>query len=181
MTTPPLQPPSVAQPLYAHLEQLTKDSPYLVIPTETGFDLKIDIVDAKWWGILNRAGLKKTYVHHVRVVDATTYSITDDNVEISWSAGVPSAHYTYERTVGRSYNISFGTAYAINDDFKLDKVYSFKFNSEESRQMIKAAAKSLGLKEKMPTSMLIGVVVGFGTLAALAIAGIGVGLYYLLT
>lgn len=179
MTTPQHTPPPAAYQLYERLKRATEDSPYIVTPTDVGFDLKIDIVDAKWWGILNRAGLKWSYVHHVNVIDSTTYKVIDETVKVTWSAGVPSAQYSYEKTYGRSYNIAFGAAYAFNDNLKLAEVYNFKFNSEEGRQMLKAAAKSLGMKEKLPWPVLVGAIVALGTLALLVLSGIGVGLYFL--
>lgn len=166
------QPPAAAQAFYDRVRQAASESPYVVTPTDTGFDLQIDIVDAKWWGVLNRAGLKKTYIHHVAVPDPQTYLITDDYVDIEWSAGVPSAHYSKEREVGRVYKKSFGAAYAFDENFRPGQVYSFRFDSEESRHLLKAAARSLGMKEKMPATAKVGLIVAGATIAALVLAAI---------
>lgn len=171
MTQTP-QPPASAQALFDGVRRATHDTPYTVTPTEKGFDLKVDIVDAKWWGVLNRAGMTKAYIHHVSVPDPQTYEVTDAYVDVEWSAGVPSAHYTQEHASGRVYKKSFDVAYAFNEDHKLEKIYSYTFDSEESRKLLKDAAKSLGMKERMGATEKIGLAVGLGTIAALIVAGL---------
>lgn len=174
------RPPADAQALYDRVRQAAAESPYVVTPTEKGFDLKVDIVNAKWWGALNRAELKKSFIHHVAVTDPRTYLITDDYVDIEWSGGVPSAHYSKEREVGRVYKKSFEVAYGFNENHRLEKIYSYTFDSEESRRLVKDAAKALGMKEKTPTTVRIGLAVGLGTIVALIIAGLVLLLLHLL-
>lgn len=160
MTSPPYGMPPDAAPLYELLRRSTEGSPYIVEPTPNGFDFKVDIADARWWDVLGRSSLTKSYVHHVKVIDSRTYSITDDLLTITWNVGVPTAHYTYERTYGRNISIGFGKAYALDNDLKPAEVYSYTYNTEESRRMIQSAARSLGMKERWPAAAIVGLVVG---------------------
>lgn len=167
----------VAVPLYERLQHATGTTAYVMEPTAKGFDLKLDIANAKWWGLLGRAGLQKSYIHHVEVIDSDTYSITDDHVTITWNVGVPTAHYTYQRQRGRTLSMGFGKAYALDDDLKPAEVYNYTYSSEEGRRMIRSAAQALGMKEKWPAAMKVGlgfaVIAGLGALAAVIALGLG--------
>lgn len=147
-------PPDAAS-LYESLRRSTEGSPYVVEPTPKGFDFKLDIANAQWWDLLGRSGLRKSCVHHVKVIDSRTYSITDDLVTITWNVGVPTAQYAYERQYGRYVSIGFGKAYALDDGLKPAEVYSYTYSTEESRRMIQSAARSLGMKKsgrQLPSS-----------------------------
>lgn len=179
MTTPPPPDgiPPDALPLYESLRRSVEASPYVVQPTSKGFDFKLDVANARWWGLLGRSRLRKAVVHHVKVIDPRTYSITDDVVTITWNAGVPTARYAYERQYGRSIAVGFGKAYALDDDLQPAEVYSYTYSAEDGRRMTQAAARSLGMKEKWPAAAVVGLVVGIigavGAAAALIALGIG--------
>lgn len=36
-------------------------TPYKVVPTKRGFDVELDVANAQWWGLLNRAGLQHRF------------------------------------------------------------------------------------------------------------------------
>lgn len=177
MTMPPYGIPPDAIPLYEALCRSAEGSPYVLEPTPKGFDFKVDIANARWWDLLGRSRLRKSYVHHVTVVDSRTYSITDDLATVTWNVGVPTARYTSKRQYGRSISIGFGKAYALDDDLKPAEVYSYTYSTEESRRLIQSAARALGMKERWPAAAIIGLVVGIigalGAVAALIAFGIG--------
>ena len=54
-------------------------TPYAVTQTPGGFDVALDIVDAQWFGLFNKAGLRKAYIHHVKVKDDGAFTITDES------------------------------------------------------------------------------------------------------
>jgi hypothetical protein len=176
MTTPMDGIPPHAVPLYESLRRSAEGLPYVLEPTPKGFDFKVDIANADWWDLLGRSGLRKSYVHHVNVIDPTTYSITDDLFTVTWNAGVPTARYTSERQYGRNISIGFGKAYALDDDLKPAEVYSYTYSTEESRRLIQSAARALGMKEKWPAAAVVGLVVGvIGALGAvIALIALGI-------
>ena len=81
-----------------------------------------------------------------------------------------------EAFVGRNYQFSAQKTWALNGTGKPAKVVDCTFSSEGGRGLIKAAARELGLKERMPLSvkapLIFGVVVGIlsigGVLVSLA-------------
>ena len=142
-------------------------TPYVVTPTAEGFDVGIDIVDARWFELYRKVGLSRTFVHHV-AVDGTTYTVTDDSRTLEWEAGSPRLGATLERFVGRKYELSFQKTVAVSERARVEKVVDYTFSSEEGRRLIKAAAKEQGLKEHMPLNAKIGLWV-----AILVVAGDG--------
>jgi hypothetical protein len=127
-------------------------TPYVVTPTAGGFDVGIGIADAQWYQLYAKAGLRKTFVHHVAMTGPKDFTITDDSFEMSWEAGHPRLGARLERFVGRKYEFSFQKTIAITEEARLDTVVDYRFSSEEGRKLIKKAGKELGLREHMPTS-----------------------------
>jgi hypothetical protein len=99
---------------------------------ESDLAAELNIVDAKWYEILAKAGLKKTYrillllddaAHEVRALEETG--------ELSWKAGVPQATFSTEFFRGRTLaQKEFGTAYAFKDKSpgSFGKVYEYRFD-----------------------------------------------------
>lgn len=160
---------------YKAVRQKMAGTPYVVTPTPQGFDLALDLVNAKWFGVFNRAGLTSSFVHHVTVAPNGTYRILDDKVTFQWSAGVPTG-FRYERFQGRIHEVSFEKSWGITESGDVGQITDYTFNSQEGRQVIRDATKSIGLQERMPAAMIIGLVFaiigGLGTLAALAVLAI---------
>jgi hypothetical protein len=126
-------------------------TPYAVTATAEGFDVSIDIVDARWFELYRKVGLERTFVHHVKV-DGSEYTVTDDSRTLEWEAGEPRLGVTLERFVGRKYEFSFQKTIAITEEGRLDKVVDYTFSSEEGRKLIRRGAKDVGLKEHLPAS-----------------------------
>ncbi len=130
---------------------LAEGTPYVVRPTAEGFDVAIDIVDARWFELYRKVGLERTFVHHVHV-DGSTYSVTDDSRALEWEAGEPRLGATLERFVGRRYELSFQKTIAITEEARLDTVVDYTFSAQEGRRLIRRVAREQGLKEFMPAS-----------------------------
>ena len=143
-------------------------TPYVVTPTAEGFDVGIDIVDARWFEQYRKVGLTRTFVHHV-AVDGTTYTITDDSRTLEWEAGAARLGASYERFSGRKYELSFRRTVALSERGRVEKVVDYTFSSEEGRRLIKSAAKEQGLKEHLPLSAKIGLWVAILVIATMII------------
>jgi hypothetical protein len=159
----------------AAVQQAAAGTPYAVTPTDAGFDVALNIVDAEWYGLFNKAGLSKAYTHHVSVPEDSTYSITDDAREVEWVAGTPRVSATASRQVGRVKEFGVQKVWAFDENGKFGKVVDYRFNSEEGRDLITLIADNLGLKQERGTAEKIGLYVGLGTIAALLICGIVIG------
>ncbi|WP_114423441.1 hypothetical protein [Nocardioides houyundeii] len=133
----------------------TEGTPYVVTRTSSGFDLSLDVADAQWFGLFNRAGLRKVFVHHVKVT-SDTFSITDDSTEIRWEAGHPKIAGSASRSMGRSIEFGHEKIWAIRDDGTVGRVVDYKFDSEEGRDLITLIGKDLGLAAKAGGAEKIG-------------------------
>jgi hypothetical protein len=75
--------------LRATVEARAQDTPYQVIPTPAGFDLRIDVAEARWHGLLAAAGRKKVVEHRVALDEKRrTMTMTDVDLEVHWGKGM---------------------------------------------------------------------------------------------
>lgn len=124
-------------------------TPYTVVDTKKGFDLQLDIANAQWWGLYNRAGLRKSF--RWRVVERKSYfTITDRQVDVRWRAGAPSFGASIEMQGGRIFSFSRQKIWALSDRGRIEPVVDYRFNSREGRDLIRLVARQLGLKERQP-------------------------------
>ena len=160
---------------------LADGSPYAVTGTEHGFDVQVDVADARWYSLFRKEGLNRTFVHHVRVDDAKrSYTITDDSRTVAWEVGldgkVPVLRGSAERTVGRTIELGRKKVWAWDEKLRYGKVLDYTLNTEESRALIRTAAQELGYRERMPGvvkfAVAMAVIGGVGGLAALVAVGI---------
>jgi hypothetical protein len=167
--------PPVAYELFARVQQAAVETPYKVVPTAKGFDVELDVADATWFGLFNKAGLKHAFIHHVSIPETGTYSVTDDARTVEWIAGTPRISFEASREVGRIKKVSFNRTYAFNEHGDFGKVVDFSFNSEEGRALIDSAATELGYRQVRGTIEKIGLIIGLGTLALLLLMGVVIG------
>jgi len=128
-------------------------TPYTIVDTTNGFDVQLDIENAQWWGLYDRAGLRKTF--RWRVKERKSYfTIFDRQLEMHWRAGVPALGASVEVQGGRIFSLSRQKIWALSDRGRIEPVVDYKFNSREGRDLIRLTARQLGLKERLPFSLL---------------------------
>ena len=108
-------------------------TPFVVRPSdESDLVVELNIVDAKWYEIFAKAGLKKTYRILLLADDAAKeVRALEEMGEMSWKAGVPQANFSAEFFRGRTLaQKEFGTAYAFKDKSpgSFGKVYEYRFD-----------------------------------------------------
>lgn len=148
-------------------------TPYVVEATEQGFDVRLDVADAAWFGLFDKAGLSRVHVHHVVVRDDGSYSITDDVRAVDWVAGVPRTAATAERVRGRVIALGREKVWAFDAQGRFGPQADFRFDSEEGRELVTGVAGQLGLRSRRGTEERIGLVFAVGTLVALVLLGLG--------
>ena len=160
--------------LVAAVRASTKDSPYVVKETPKGFDLTIDVADARWLGILRAHGLKKVFTHEVTLDEAKQQlSITDVSNTLNWGAGgtTPRLHAEKSMQRGRVYEKSFRKEYGVDlRTGEVGKVVDYSFDAGEGRDLVREAAKAQGWSEKMGGEQKGAIIVGVGTLVLLVVA-----------
>jgi hypothetical protein len=164
-TTPP-----AAYPFLQRLRELTEGTPYVVQETDQGFDVTVDIVDAQWFGLFDKAGLQKVYAHHVAVPEPGVYTVTDESRTVEWSAGAPTFG-TSERVYGRVKEFGVQKVWAFDAQGRFGVQADYRFNSEEGRDLISGAAQELGFRARRAgverTGLVVGAIGAVGALAAI--------------
>ena len=103
------------------------------------------IVDAKWYQIFAKAGLKKTFRIKMRLdQEKSEVRAMDEGFSISWSAGIPTLKLEASGFRGEKTEVSFGTAYAFTEELKPGQVYKYRFNSTELKKPLQQAATDKG-------------------------------------
>ncbi|MBA2954513.1 hypothetical protein GON03_09285 [Nocardioides sp. MAH-18] len=158
--------------LFRRVQQAAEGTPYLVTETEKGFDVTLDVVDAQWFGLFNKAGLQKVYIHHVSFPRSGTYTITDDSRSVEWVAGVPELKASAERQYGRVIEFGAQKVWAFDERGHFGVRADYRFNSEEGRDLVTGVAEQLGLAQRRGAAEKTGITMAAITLIGLAIGGV---------
>lgn len=103
------------------------------------------IVDAKWYEIFAKAGLKKVFKILMRLDDQTKeVRAVDQEWSIEWRAGIPNLAIAAEAFRGQKVEMSFGTAYAFKETGEYGKVYEYTFATKEIKTPLQEAANNAG-------------------------------------
>ena len=154
------QPSPEGAELLRRVQEATEGTPYVVAPTDAGFDVTLDVVDAQWYGLFNKAGLSRVYIHHVSFPKPGTYSIADDARAVDWVAGVPELTMSAERQYGRVIEIGAQKVWAFDQHGRFGVQADYRFNSEEGRQLITGLAEQQGLKLRRGGAERAGLTIG---------------------
>jgi hypothetical protein len=141
-------PKSVSEVKAAILALNRPTAPYVVRdggPENVDLVAEWRIVDATWYEIFAKAGLKKVFrvlmkldpeKHEVRAVD--------QEYSVEWRAGVPKLSLSAEAFRGQKKELSFGTAYAFTENLEFGQVYRYKFNTGEIKGPLQEAVTGAG-------------------------------------
>ncbi len=131
--------------LEARVREAAAGTPYVVTREEHGFTVSTDLADAQWWGAFNRAGMRRSISHQVRLRGSDTYSITDVWREIDWVVGEPRVAASAGVRRGRLHHRGLEKVWALDDTGRISAVADYRFDSAEGRDLVVAAADSLDL------------------------------------
>lgn len=172
--------------LIAAVREAAEGSPYVVAEKPYGFDLTVDIVDAKWWTLLRKSGVKRVFTYEVRTQDAAKkMTITDVANTVRWSGGggvssAPSLRAEKSVQRGRVYQYSFQKEFGVDAKTgRLGTPVDYSFRSGEGRDLIRDAAKRTGWSERMPAEakgalIFAGAIVAVGAVVGLVFAGMAI-------
>lgn len=146
------------------VEQAAKDTPYEVVAKDYGFDVRLDLADARWWTVLGQDHLRSAITHQVRMLPDDRYSITDLHHEVTWRDGVPELSASV--TKGRLYGGGAERSYGMRADGTFGRITDYRYDLATGRDLIRTVAKENGLTETMGNAQRIGIIVA-------AVAGLG--------
>lgn len=128
-------------------------TPYAVAERPYGFDLTIDLADARWLTITRAHGLKRVFTHEVHLEDNGRYGITDVDNQVSYSgsgAGGVSLTAMKKFSRGRVMSYSRRIEFGVDADTgTMGKVVDYSFRAGEGRDLVRRVAKQQGWKERM--------------------------------
>jgi len=113
------------------------DAPVMV--REKGDNLVITwkYVDAKWWEILAKAGLKKIYELHVKFNnEKKEVTLIDVKKSISWKAGPTHVRVSGGFFRGVIFDYEIGKRWGINENFGVGKIYDYRFTPQEIKNPV---------------------------------------------
>ena len=137
------------QGVYDRIMALNRPTaPYQIIDGRAkGVDLIAEwkIVDARWYEIFAKANLTKVFRIYMKF-DSSKREVRamDEELNVSWRAGVPSFSAEASFFKGQKTSISFGTGYAFTENLAPGQVYKYKFNTNELKKPIQDAIAASG-------------------------------------
>ncbi|MDD4865736.1 MAG: hypothetical protein PHQ28_00965 [Mycobacterium sp.] len=148
-----------------------RNTPYTVVDTKKGFEVRLDVANARWWSLYERAGLRKTFRWRVKE-RGSHFTIFDRQVGMQWRVGAPDLGASVQAQGGRIFSLSREKIWALSDRGRIEPVVDYKFNSREGRDLIRLTARQLGLKERLPFSLLFSLSMALATPVVFAVWGL---------
>jgi hypothetical protein len=131
-------------------------TPYTITATDTGFKMSINIVDAKWYTLLYKNGIKKTFVIDARLNEAKHAAVTTDSMyELDWQAGagvgtfVPKLGGKVNMQKGEIWSYKAGKQYGVSESGQVGETASWKFSSVEAKEWLDNQLKENGWHRAM--------------------------------
>jgi hypothetical protein len=146
-------------------------TPYVVTRTPSGFEVTLDVANARWYGLFDKAGLRYSFTHEVEVA-GSWFAITDVEREVRWSAGVPRISGSGRIQKGRVIRYASEKTWAFDQDGRFRAVVDYRFDSEEARSVIVHLGKQLGLKYRMSTHARVGLAFALIAIIGLVLGGV---------
>lgn len=168
----------------AAVRAATTDTPYIVRETPRGFDLTVNVADARWLAVIKAHGLNKVFTYEV-ALDAAKQALTITDVAntVSWSAGGGSPRLSASKRVqrGRVMEKSFRKEWGVDlRTGEVGKVVDYSFSSGEGRDLIRGVAQAQGWSESMPGVQKGALWFAIGTAVVMVLAFGAVGINALL-
>jgi len=92
------------------------------------------IVDAKWYEIFAKAGLKSAFKIFLKFDEAKKeVRGVDQEWTVEWRAGVPAMSISATAFRGQKAEISFGQAYGFTEKLSVGQIYNYYFKTSEMK------------------------------------------------
>ncbi|RZJ03534.1 MAG: hypothetical protein EON89_11140 [Brevundimonas sp.] len=103
------------------------------------------IVDAKWYEIFAKAGIKKVFKILMKFDEEKgEVRAVDELWEVEWRAGIPTLSAAASASRGQQFEKSFETVYAFREDGSFGEVYDYAFDTTEIKNPVRAAVLASG-------------------------------------
>ena len=113
------------------------DVPVMVKQKKKKLIVTWNYVNAKWYGIISKAGMDQVYELIIKFDDAKkTATLIDVHKKVSWGVDTGSAKLAASFFRGIDLSYERGIAYGIKDGFELGKIYDYKFTTSEIKDPV---------------------------------------------
>lgn len=123
-------------------------APFVIRDGKTeGIDMVAEwrVVDAKWYEIFAKAGIKKVFKVLMRFDEAKgEVRAVDEQWEIEWRAGLPTLTASGSASRGQKWEKSFEMVYAFREDGSYGEVYNYRFDTSEIKKPLREAVLAAG-------------------------------------
>lgn len=103
------------------------------------------IVDAQWYEVFAKAGLKKVFRIYMKLDEAShELRAMDREYSVEWKAGIPNLSLAVSSFKGQSTSVEFGQAFGFTETLAPGQIYKYKFNSNELKKPIQEAVLACG-------------------------------------
>lgn len=103
------------------------------------------VVDAKWYEVFAKAGIKKVFKVLMRFDEANgEVRAVDEQWEIEWRAGLPTLTASGSATRGHKWEKSFEMVYAFREDGSYGEIYNYRFDTDEIKKPLREAVLAAG-------------------------------------
>jgi hypothetical protein len=114
-------------------------------PEGVDFVAEWRIVDAAWYGIFSKSGLKKTFKVLMRLdKENREVRAVDEEWSVEWSAGVPNLSRASSWQRGQRVERSFGIGFGISESGVPGVVYQYSFSTGELKRPLQKAVTEAG-------------------------------------
>lgn len=103
------------------------------------------IVDAQWYEIFAKAGLKKVFRIYMKLDEASQeLRAMDREYSVEWKAGIPNLSLAVSSFKGQSTSVEFGQAFGFTETLAPGQIYKYKFSSNELKKPVQEAVLACG-------------------------------------
>jgi hypothetical protein len=113
------------------------DAPVMVKEQGKKLVLTWKYVDAQWWELLAKSGLRQVYELHVKLDGRTKEATLIDVMKsVSWRAGPTQVRVSGGFFRGVNFSFEIGKRWGIQENFQFGKVYDYKFIPQEIKNPV---------------------------------------------
>lgn len=121
--------------------------PFQVLDGGAECDVLVEwkIVDAKWYEIFAKAGLKRVFKIYIKLDDEKKMARPlDKEYMVKWTAGVPTLSLAASSFSGQKAEVSFGGSFGVKEDGSIGTQYSYSLNTEEMKAPLRQVVLDCG-------------------------------------
>ena len=170
-----------ARPFFDHVARVCDGTPYKATETARGFDVELDLADARWHPRLQKDKLHWVFTYHVSMPTRNSYAIIEDTRSIVWFGDVPHTQKTGVRRIEAADEEQTDQGvWHVHDPESVPDLDQYRFDAEEGRTLITSVARLYALQQKGTRHEGAGFSVAVGLVVTLTVIATVIGVAVIL-